>query len=53
MQGLCATLFLLSVFQKALPALPFSIFLGIMSYFMTRFAVVPYTAMLAVKDIAV
>jgi presenilin 1 len=36
------TLVLLSVFRKALPALPISIFLGIFFYLATRFAIVPW-----------
>mmetsp|Transcript_89 Transcript_89/g.252 ORF Transcript_89/g.252 Transcript_89/m.252 type:complete len:440 (-) Transcript_89:21-1340(-) len=39
--GLLATLVLLSVFNRALPALPISIFLGILFYFSTNAAVIP------------
>ena len=39
--GLGGTLVLLGVFKKALPALPISIFLGILAYFSTRFAITP------------
>lgn len=42
LQGLGMTLVLLSVFRKALPALPISIFLGIFFYLCTRFVVVPW-----------
>ena len=40
--GLGATLVLLSVFQKALPALPISIGLGVLFYLLTRVLLVPY-----------
>eukprot|EP00898_Chlorokybus_atmophyticus_P006940 jgi/Chlat1/7247/Chrsp58S06892 len=45
--GLGATLFLLSVYHKALPALPISIALGIVLYFLTRFVMEPFVVGLA------
>ncbi len=41
-QGLGGTLVLLSVFKKALPALPLSIFLGVCFYLLTRVVIMPY-----------
>lgn len=40
--GLGATLVLLSVYHKALPALPISIFLGVTFYLLTRTAIEPW-----------
>lgn len=40
--GLGATLFLLSVLHKALPALPFSIFTATLFYFWTRYTFIDY-----------
>ena len=41
-QGLGGTLVLLSVFKKALPALPLSIGLGVVFYLLTRVLIIPY-----------
>lgn len=41
-QGLGVTLVLLSVYRKALPALPISILLGFVFYLGSRFSIVPF-----------
>jgi presenilin 1 len=40
--GLGGTLVLLSVYHHALPALPISIFMGIITYIMTRLVIEPW-----------
>jgi presenilin 1 len=45
--GLSATLLVVSVFRKAIPALPVSIGLGVMFYLLTRLMIMPYTGELS------
>jgi presenilin 1 len=50
-QGLSGTLALLAIFRKALPALPISIFLGVVVYLLTRTIVVPYITELTLNGV--
>jgi presenilin 1 len=48
--GLGTTLLLLALARKALPALPFSIVLGVMFYFLTRYTLEPFLVPLAINQ---
>lgn len=48
--GLGGTLFLLGVYKKALPALPISIFFGVLFYFITRFSITPMISEMVVAQ---
>jgi presenilin 1 len=50
-QGLAGTLLLLAVFKKALPALPISIFAGVIVYLLTATLVVPYITELSLNGV--
>ena len=51
--GLFGTLILLSIFQKALPALPFSIALAMLFFFLTRYFLLPYVLFVAAANVLV
>jgi len=51
--GLFFTLILLAIFRKALPALPISIFLGIIFFSLSKIFLVPYTLLLGASGVFV
>lgn len=48
--GLTATIFLLAIYKRALPALPISIAFGVLFYFVAKTVLVPYISALCVFD---
>lgn len=52
-QGLFFTILLLALWKKALPALPISIFFGIIFYMLTRVALLPFTNNMLLTGIVV
>ncbi|ORX85883.1 Presenilin-domain-containing protein [Basidiobolus meristosporus CBS 931.73] len=53
MTGLNATIFLLAIARKALPALPISIAFGILFYFVSSIMLVPYVQALSIVQIMI
>ena len=53
LMGLGGTLILLAVFQKALPALPISIFLGVLVYLLTRATLIPFVSEVSLAGITI
>ncbi|EKX54652.1 hypothetical protein GUITHDRAFT_159148 [Guillardia theta CCMP2712] len=49
--GLILTLFCLAVFRKALPALPFSIFLGIATFLVSKAVLIPFLQPLQMQQV--
>ncbi len=51
--GLGATLVFLSVYHSALPALPISIFLGVIFYLLTRLLIEPWVELIVMTPVYV
>ena len=52
-QGLTATILLLATYKRALPALPISLTLGIIFYFVTRLVIIPFVTTLTYFEVQI